>query len=173
MPDFYRGDSWPATESEITEDLAGDRFGSWFGSKMSPEFWTQFNKDVTVAVDKLTAAGCTKFCVMGFCWGGKAACVAAKTGTFSAAVSLHGAAHTPEDVSESKAETMFITVPKDDYYPESMHEQHRKLGAIVDVVEGGYHGFVVRGDFDGNAELKTLADKAIADTCAFFSKSTA
>ena len=99
--------------------------------------------------------------------------MAAKTGTFSAAVSLHGAAHTPEDVSESKAETMFITVPKDDYYPESMHEQHRKLGAIVDVVEGGYHGFVVRGDFDGNAELKTLADKAIADTCAFFTKSTA
>jgi dienelactone hydrolase len=98
--------------------------------------------------------------------------VAAKSGTFSAAVSLHGAAHTLEDVSEARADTLFITVPKDDYYPEAMHQEHRRLGATVDVVEGGYHGFVVRGDFDSNPELKALAEKAMADATGFCKRHT-
>jgi dienelactone hydrolase len=98
--------------------------------------------------------------------------VAAKTGTFSAAVSVHGAAHTLEDVSEARAGTLFITVPKDDYYPEAMHEEHRRLGAVVEVVEGGYHGFVVRGDFATNPDLRALAEKALVDATEFCKQHT-
>jgi dienelactone hydrolase len=72
--DFYRGDAWPATETEVTEELDGaGRFGGWFGSKTTPQFWSLFQRDVENAVDALRSVGCRKFCVIGFCWGGKAA----------------------------------------------------------------------------------------------------
>ena len=67
MPDFYRGDNWPATEFDA-DSMDSDKFGPWFGSKMTAEFWQQFNVDVATSLDKLRALGCTQFAVIGFCW---------------------------------------------------------------------------------------------------------
>jgi len=170
MPDFYRGKPWPANEFEILDPLDGDKFGSWFGSIMTPAFWGQFNKDIDAAVSKLKTMGCTKFYVMGFCWGGKAAVVAAKSGAFSGAISLHGAAHSAEDVTEAKCPTFFITVPDDAYYPEAMHKIHRDLGAEVKVFDGMYHGFVVRGDFQNDAKVREASQTALSDCITFFKK---
>eukprot|EP00164_Ancoracysta_twista_P006232 GFYU01008648.1.p1 GENE.GFYU01008648.1~~GFYU01008648.1.p1 ORF type:complete len:263 (-),score=87.21 GFYU01008648.1:187-924(-) len=173
MPDFYRGDCWPEGK-EFDET-----FGPWIGGLLSEESWTKFTKDATAVAEHLKAQGCTKLVSIGFCWGGKAAAMTARTGLFSAAVSCHGVAHGADDITEAKCPILYLTVTGDDYFPEAKHEEVRKAqkeagkGGDVKVFDGLSHGFIVRGDFANDANLKAKADEAMGDAVAFFASNTA
>lgn len=83
--------------------VGGPAFGEWFGQITNAEFWAKFQVDCAKAREYfaskgmhkfsyllLTTTGCTKFGIVGFCWGGLAASVASTTGSYVATVSVHG-----------------------------------------------------------------------------------
>eukprot|EP00042_Codosiga_hollandica_P022174 m.80259 g.80259 ORF g.80259 m.80259 type:complete len:245 (-) comp50686_c0_seq2:89-823(-) len=168
VPDVFRGDSWPATEFEISEPLSGDKWGAW---------WGKYGSDAYVKGDLLTYAqsaiellksnGAEKIAVVGFCWGGMAAGHLAATGLFGAAVSIHGAGHSADQALAAKAPMLFISVDNDPYFPQEVIDAIVATGTRVNVVKGWYHGFAVRGDFANNAALKAAADQVHEDTMEF------
>ncbi|CAE8652263.1 unnamed protein product, partial [Polarella glacialis] len=91
MPDFYTGKegvdpaAWPADKP-----MAGEDFGKWFGSISSESYWEKFKADVEDTTAFLRRKGCIRFAIIGFCWGGIGAEIAAKTGRFAAAVGFLG-----------------------------------------------------------------------------------
>eukprot|EP01006_Ploeotia_vitrea_P065799 TRINITY_DN93830_c0_g1_i1.p1 TRINITY_DN93830_c0_g1~~TRINITY_DN93830_c0_g1_i1.p1 ORF type:complete len:251 (+),score=65.57 TRINITY_DN93830_c0_g1_i1:27-779(+) len=167
VPDFYRGKQW-------AEDGGfGPDFGAWFGPWMTPEYWGgAFKTDFQAAADELKAKGAQKIACIGFCWGGKAASVAATLDGVSAAVSLHGVAHDASSVEAAKCPLLFISPAGDEYFPEEKHEEIRKYfkehpekKGDMKTYQGVGHGFVSRpGDTE---EGKKRSDEAMNETVDF------
>jgi len=182
VPNFFKKvGAWPANESEVLKPLEGDEFGNWFGSITSEDFWmNDFGPEMWRAAGYLKDLGCTQLCVMGFCWGGKAAAVACRSGLFHAGVSSHGVAHGADDIIKSgcpwdgigpKGGLLFQRPEVDGYFPDATATELRDAGAWVTTYEGVNHGFITRGDFN-DAHVKKSADKAMAEAVALFIDTT-
>lgn len=172
LPDFYKNqevEPWPATEKDISKPLDGEEFSTWFGKITTKEFWEKFNAEVAEAIAFLRKKNktCTRFGIIGFCWGGLAAEVAAKGGKLDAAVSVHGCAHTAESFKEVTGSMLYITVPEDPFFSKASQEEITAAGGKVQIVEGMSHGFAVRGDFS-DGKVKAAADKVCADAEGLF-----
>eukprot|EP00299_Pterocystis_sp_00344_P001495 c11337_g1_i1.p1 GENE.c11337_g1_i1~~c11337_g1_i1.p1 ORF type:complete len:243 (-),score=48.43 c11337_g1_i1:34-762(-) len=168
FPDFYqRTGVWSESAP-----FNSPNFGSWFGSIISAEFWELFKQDIQKSVNLLKSQGVEKIGVAGFCWGGKAATVAASTGHFSAAVSIHGAAHDASDVTNAKCPIFFATIVADQFFPETSHElvvktiEETNNGGKLKLYDGVQHGFAVRGDYS-NDHVRAKADEALLDAIEF------
>lgn len=174
-PDFYAGkglelDSWPADEFEIKEELSGDKFTNWFGAITAEEFWDKYKADVDDSTAFLRRKGCGKFAIIGFCWGGKAAEVAAKGGRFNAGISCHGCMHTKETYAEATCPMLYISVTGDSFFPASAQDEIKAAGGAVKVYEGLDHGFMVRGDFANNTKVNDAANEAFDMAVAHMKK---
>jgi len=170
MPDFYTGKegvdpaAWPADKP-----MAGEDFGKWFGSISSESYWEKFKADVEDTTAFLRRKGCIRFAIIGFCWGGIGAEIAAKTGRFAAAVSAHGCMHTAATYKEVKGNILYITVPDDPFFGKASQDEIIAAGGKVKVFEGMTHGFTVRGDY-ADPKVKAAADEAFAMAEATFSQ---
>eukprot|EP01128_Nolandella_sp_AFSM9_P000298 TRINITY_DN10466_c0_g1_i1.p1 TRINITY_DN10466_c0_g1~~TRINITY_DN10466_c0_g1_i1.p1 ORF type:complete len:269 (+),score=45.59 TRINITY_DN10466_c0_g1_i1:20-826(+) len=174
LPDFYREIGGWDPASGIGTD---PKWAPWFASVTSPEFEAKYLDDVKATKEYLKSLGNTSVGVVGFCWGGKAATNASRSGLVQAAVSLHGGRHGPADVTDSKCPVMFITVEGDRGFNKETQDEIRKTietseteGKIVVYGDGMYHGFVVRGDYENDAKLKAKADEAMGETTAWLRK---
>jgi len=175
MPDFYGGKNdvggpWPATETEVTKELGGEDFMKWFGEITSEKFQENFKSEVDDATAYLRRKGCSRYAIIGFCWGGLAAENAAKGGRFSAMVSAHGCAHSGESFKAVKGKSLYLTVPDDAFFAKSAQDEITAAGGKVKVFEGMTHGFIVRGDFQ-DAKVKAASDEALEDAVALFKQS--
>lgn len=176
MPDLYSDKedvdppAWPATETEVTKPLEGEEFGKWFGAISSEKFWARFNEDMDEATAFLRRKGCLKFGIIGFCWGGMAAEKAALSGRFAAMVSGHGCAHTAATYKEVKGSSLYISVPDDAYFSKASQDEIVAAGGKLRVFDGMHHGFMIRGDFAGNAQVKKAADEALTLAETHFSQ---
>lgn len=169
MADFFRGDNWPASESEILEPLSGDKFGSWFEGITSTEFWNgRFKSDIKTLSEQLQSKGCLKIGVIGFCWGGLAAIQSSTLGLVDAAFSIHGAGHDLEQYKATKCPVSYITITGDDFFDEATQKQLQDAGAYVEVLDDLYHGFAVRGDFGGNEHVRKSAEQSLLKAMKFF-----
>jgi pimeloyl-ACP methyl ester carboxylesterase len=84
LPDFYRGGVSPMSDPSL-----GD-FETWM--KTGNRRWESVERDLDAVMDYLkTSNGCTKFAILGFCWGGYIALEAATTGKFACAIGVHTA----------------------------------------------------------------------------------
>jgi dienelactone hydrolase len=126
MPNFYAAQKIDAWDGAVP--LGGDAFGAWFGSIMSDEFWTQYTKDLNTVAASLKAGGAEKVAVIGFCWGGKASVVAAAAGGIDAAASIHGAAHSADEVEKTPCPFLYISVSS------ARHHATSFLACVSDVV---------------------------------------
>lgn len=173
LPDFYEAHDvapWPATESEISKPLEGDEFGKFFGSITSEEYWEKFDKQFAAAVGFLRKKGCSKFGVIGFCWGGIAAERVAKRDNITAVVSAHGCMHNAASYKECKANILYVSVPDDPYFSKEGQDEIKAAGGKVKIFDGMSHGFAVRGDFT-NAAVKAASDEVMVDTDSLFRNS--
>jgi len=168
-PNLYHGnsnlDGWPGTEFDDGEALDGPSWESWWTEITSEAFWKKFHNRVDASVALLKDAGCTSMCVIGFCWGGLAIEQLSAKGIFSKAASCHGCHENADNYHAANAAGCTIeyhTVPGDDSFPAPAQELLKEAGASVIVYDGMEHGFVVRGDFKGNAALKEAADRCLA-----------
>ena len=120
-----------------------------------------------------TEHGCTSLCVIGFCWGGLAIEQLSTKGVFSQAASCHGRHEGADNFKAAKAtgcDIVYHTVPGDESFSAAAQDLLKAASASVTVYDGMEHGFVVRGDFDGNATLKKAADDCLASVVAQFDK---
>jgi len=190
---YHRTGPWSESDA-----LDGDKWNAFYSGIITPEFWTTFLTDLKIATDFLHSEGCDSVGVIGFCWGGKATAVSAASDLgFKAAVSLHGAGHSADDVKNAHCPFLFLSVPNDFTFSDSAKAdiskfiEESKLDGGVKIFDGvtreklriSSHnvekidkhkcscadGFVVRGDFS-NAEVKAKADEAMEDTVVFLSK---
>merc|ERR1711933_270999 len=106
--------------------------------------------------------GCTRYGIVGFSWGGLAAEIAAKSGHFSAAVSVHGWAHNIKTYQEVRGNILYITAKDDQFFSNADQEEIIAASGNVNRFDGFCHNFVVRGDFTNDA-VKGAADEAMAD----------
>eukprot|EP00005_Dracoamoeba_jomungandri_P007717 CAMPEP_0174276740 /NCGR_PEP_ID=MMETSP0439-20130205/60552_1 /TAXON_ID=0 /ORGANISM="Stereomyxa ramosa, Strain Chinc5" /LENGTH=174 /DNA_ID=CAMNT_0015369003 /DNA_START=1023 /DNA_END=1547 /DNA_ORIENTATION=+ len=168
MCDNYRGDAWP-----IDKALDGE-FGKWFGKIITPEFWAQVLADFAVVVEDLKSKGFEKIGIIGFCWGGKAVSLAAASESLglSCAVSLHGVAHSGEDIKQAQCPLYYLKPADDPYFPADKAQEivdaladSSKAGGLK-IFEGVSHGWTNRGDYD-DPEVKAKADEALNDTLSY------
>eukprot|EP00747_Dinoflagellata_sp_TGD_P196687 gnl/TRDRNA2_/TRDRNA2_67092_c0_seq1.p1 gnl/TRDRNA2_/TRDRNA2_67092_c0~~gnl/TRDRNA2_/TRDRNA2_67092_c0_seq1.p1 ORF type:complete len:383 (-),score=101.92 gnl/TRDRNA2_/TRDRNA2_67092_c0_seq1:128-1276(-) len=182
MPDLYTGKkgvlegsdpcAWPATETEITKELGTEEFQKFFGSITSEDYWEGFKADMDECIKFLERKGCKKYGIVGFCWGGIAAEKAGQGGKFSASVSCHGCMHDAESYKKVQCPISYLTVAGDAFFSKESQDSIKAAGGTVKVFEGMSHGFVVRGDFAGDAKVKAAADEAMADAVALFCKAS-
>jgi len=172
MPDFFRGDNWPATET-TNDPLEGDKWKAWFNGKTTEPYLTEFRGYLKQAVDDLKAKGNTKVALVGVCYGGlMTAKMVREDASFYAFASCHGAHFSAEDYTEAKADGLFISVPDDAFFPNAVKDGMRAAGAKIKEFPF-YHGFMVRGDFANNEALKAAADEAACDIVAHLDKAAA
>jgi carboxymethylenebutenolidase len=176
LPNLYHGistlDGWPGTESDDGEALEGIKWDAWWDEITAQSYWQPFHARVAAVVKKLKEEhGVSKVCMIGFCWGGLAIEQLSTTGGFAAAASVHGCHEGADNFKAAKAAGCGIayhTVPGDESFPEAAQKALLEVGAPVTVYEGMEHGFAVRGDFAGDAKLKTAADTCLEAVVAQF-----
>lgn len=182
LPDVYAHQNITAWTDATT--LSTPEFGAWFGTVSSDSFWKQMNADVAaIAAWCKSECGAQKVGSIGFCWGGLASCgVTAATGVVDASVSHHGAGHNADHVNNSQCPQLYTSVHDDNYFNADAHaavaaalkaksgDVEESAGYLKVFDKPAYHGFVVRGDYDNNTEVKAMADDAMTRTCEFFSK---
>jgi len=182
VPNFFKKvGAWPATEAEALKPLGTPDFFEWFSKITSDDFWSDdFGPEMRRAAGYLKDLGCAQLCVIGFCWGGKAAAISCRSGYFHAGVSSHGVAHDTDDVLNSrcpeearawggpKGGLLFQRPEVDDYFPDAAAAEIRAAGGWVTTYEGVDHGFVTRGDFANDQQVKKSADSAMAEAVKFF-----
>ncbi|CAM9138752.1 unnamed protein product [Heterosigma akashiwo] len=110
MADHFRGEPW-SLENFPPADFAA--FQNWVAEKGS---WDIVKTDLLRTVEHLREAkGCSKFGVLGFCWGGRNAMQAAAEPTFSACGTAHPA-FLQDDYAEA-AQAPLIFLPSGDDPP--------------------------------------------------------
>ena len=177
-PNLYHGistlDGWPGTEFDDGEPLDGAKWDNWWAEITSENYWKGFNARVEAATAVLkNEHDCTSLCVIGFCWGGLALEQLSIKKMFVQAASCHGCHETADNFKAAKAagcEIVYHTVPGDESFTADTQGLLKAAGASVTVYDGMEHGFVVRGDFKGNAALKKAADDCLASVVAQFDK---
>lgn len=176
LPNLYHGisqiDGWSGDEFDDGAPLEGADWEAWWTQITGEAYWKAFHERINASVRCLREEhGCTKLCVIGFCWGGLAIEQLATRGDFAQAASVHGCHEAADNFLAAKAsgcQIVYHTVSGDESFPVGAQEQLRAAGASVTVYEGMEHGFAVRGDFAHNAELKAAADKCLASAVAQF-----
>jgi len=177
MPDLYSEKQgvdlagWPTTEAEVTKPLEGEDFSSFWSAITTSNYWAGFQEDINECINFLQKKGCVHFGIIGFCWGGLAAEMAAKSGRFTLAVSAHGCGHTAETFREVKGNIFYITVDDDPFFGKAAQDAIISAGGKLKVFIGMKHGFMVRGDYANDAAVKAAADEAMALAETAFSNS--
>ena len=140
----------------------GADFGQWFSEITAQEYWEKMKVQSEAAVQYLKEQGCTQLGVLGFCWGCMAAERLASTGHFESAASCYGI-HNNTDGYKAAIQAgcdklLYVSAAGDEFFSDVTVEALKQDGATVEVKEGVYHGYVLRGDFDNNLEIKKAAD---------------
>lgn len=177
LPNLYHEisslDGWPGSEFDDGEALEGAKWEAWWTEITAEAYWKAFHERVGHAVKYLKEEkGCTKLCLIGFCWGGLAIEQLSSKGIFAEAASVHGCHENAENFVAAKAKGCNIayhTVPGDESFPEDAQKKLLAAGAPVTVYDGQEHGFAVRGDFKGNQALKQAADACLKAVVEQFS----
>jgi len=129
MPDFYRGGVSPMQDPSL-----GD-FGAWVSS--GHRAWDSVEKDLEAVSASLIGEGATSVVVLGFCWGGYIAALAAATGKYACAIGIHAALKLSGEesgaalVAQSKCPLMFLQAGNDP----DLRPTYEALKAVPDLAE--------------------------------------
>uniref|UniRef100_A0A1D1ZHA9 Endo-1,31,4-beta-D-glucanase n=1 Tax=Anthurium amnicola TaxID=1678845 RepID=A0A1D1ZHA9_9ARAE len=161
-PDFYYGD--PYVDGEPWDDWSR-RHGTVKGAE-----------DAKAVVAALRRGGATSIGAAGFCWGGKVVVELAKSDGIDAAVLLHPAMVTVDDIKEVEVPMEVLGGELDEISPPSLLKQFElilstKSGieSFVKVFPGVPHGFSIRYDANDKFAVKT-AEEAQQDMLNWFQK---
>ena len=129
--------------------------------------------DLKVVKEHMEARGADKFCVAGFCWGGKIAVLSGALDWVSATASAHPSFVTPEDVAALKVPMAFcLTKDEPDYTPMEEAAKGKSFDCIFKKYPEMHHGFcTARGDFSNDANRKAC-DDALNIMVDLFDKNT-
>jgi len=173
MPDFLRD-----PPCSMADDR--DKFRQWAISVVGDRALDDLNE----LIDYLkTERHVDRIGIIGFCWGGKQALLAAARGEseIAAAVSVHGSRLAPEAVQRILAPTLILHAEKDAMYtPELIkslvetveakqkeHHDHQKEFSRWKVFPGQTHGFALRGNPEDEGVVRA-ANEAFEDSLAWF-----
>jgi dienelactone hydrolase len=174
MIDLFDGEPFPLEKINLV--IAHDSaFTDWLKTKTSPAAWEKVHARLVKYCEYLRSdLGFDKVGVIGFCYGGSSSVLVSSSGKFDAAVSIHGAGHSTDDLAKAKCPIFYIVADGDPSFPKEKVEgvqaalkEHPEQGKIK-VFEGVQHGWVNRGQYD-DPEVQKKADEAMADTVAFLS----
>jgi len=167
IPDFFRGNAFipPADQTKFNMD----ELRKWLATINNDKV----HEDLHNAVEYLRGEKkIEKVGLVGFCWGGKQAFVAAQHLHINTAISVHGGGLTAEEVPKLKVPTLVVHTEIDQGYTA---EQVAALEAAIKansvhtfkLVPGQTHGFVMRGDFN-NPVVAKAAQEVFDDCAAWF-----
>ncbi|XP_031099816.1 endo-1,3;1,4-beta-D-glucanase-like [Ipomoea triloba] len=164
VPDFFHGD--PYVEN------GAKPIGVW----LKDHVVDNVSKDAKVVIEDLKAGGVTKVGIGGVCSGGKTAVDLAKIPCVEAAVLLHPAFVTLDDIQGVKVPISVLGAENDETTPPKVVKQFEialqsKAGvdSLVKIFAGVTHGWTVRYDEDDKVAVKA-AEEAHQDMLKWFIK---
>lgn len=115
MPDFFEGEPADITWFPPTCTTHEKNLEAFFQTKATPEKTLARLPGIVAAANQLAASGeFESWSILGYCWGGKMACLASGQGSpFKAAIQCHPAMLAPED-ARSVTVPMAVLASKDE-----------------------------------------------------------
>ncbi|KAL1816655.1 hypothetical protein ACET3Z_019229 [Daucus carota] len=133
-------------------------------------------EDTKPIIQALTSKGISAVGAAGFCWGGKVVAELAKSDHIQAAVLLHPAMVTVDDIKEVKVAIAVLGAEFDNLSPPELIKQFEpilstkpKVDSYVKIFHGTKHGWTTRYEDDNKMEVLS-AEEAHQDMVAWFNK---
>lgn len=187
MPDFFKGDAWPADAP-----LSAEKFQGWLSKHPRERVMADALAVIEEAREKLSPEGSSKplpVSAVGFCWGGLYATLLAgkresdgkdsenaSAAAVASAVLLHPSLLTLDEFKSVEAPMLVLFTGEDAQVPDKFRAEitqvldEKKRSAKTDTSYHYYeeqrHGFSLRGD-DTDAKIAKAATDALERTAAW------
>ncbi|PKY01974.1 dienelactone hydrolase family protein [Aspergillus campestris IBT 28561] len=173
MPDFFQGQPADISWFPPQTDDHKQKLGNFFQTKASPPDTLSKIPGVVSEANQLAPGGTFDWSILGYCWGGKIACLAsgAENKTFKAAVQCHPAMLAPDD-AKAVGIPMAVLASKDENPKdvEAFGANLKKAEHYVETFSTQIHGWMAaRSDLE-DAEVKKEYERGYKTVLDFLHK---
>ncbi|KAL5363236.1 dienelactone hydrolase family protein [Aspergillus floccosus] len=172
MPDFFEGQPADISWFPPQTDDHKQKLGNFFQTKAAPPNTLSKIPAIVSEANKLAPSGSFDWSILGYCWGGKIACLASgKENTiFKAAVQCHPAMLAPDD-AKSASVPMAVLASKDEN-PKDVEAfgANLKVDHYVETFSSQIHGWMAARSNLEDAEVRKEYERGYRTALDFFHK---
>jgi len=172
MPDFFEGQPADITWFPPQTDDHKQKLGNFFQTKAAPPNTLSKIPAIVSEANKLAPNGQFDWSILGYCWGGKIACLAAgqENTIFKAAVQCHPAMLAPDD-AKSVSVPMAVLASKDENPKDvTAFGANLKVDHYVETFSSQIHGWMAARSNLEDAEVRKEYERGYRTALDFFHK---
>ncbi|GES63202.1 dienelactone hydrolase family protein [Aspergillus terreus] len=172
MPDFFEGQPADITWFPPQTDDHKQKLGNFFQTKAAPPNTLSKIPAIVSEANKLAPNGQFDWSILGYCWGGKIACLASgqENTIFKAAVQCHPAMLAPDD-AKSVSVPMAVLASKDENPKDvTAFGANLKVDHYVETFSSQIHGWMAARSNLEDAEVRKEYERGYRTALDFFHK---